>query len=294
MTFFRRLFSFSIVQLIIEILFLSIVAGLLIFLVSLLHIPQLTSPDAGEGFLVLVTAATFLLARFWIERRPFVDLGLSGRHLVRDLLLGFLLGFLLLGVTIGILALAGWYHITSLASGSTATVLILHGLGSFLLVALFEEGVFRGIIFRLLERSLGSWLAIILSALVFGLLHLTNPGATLAGALAIALEAGILLGAAYMLTRSLWLAIGIHWAWNYFEGPFFGATISGAGAAAKPFITSTISGPEIWTGGTFGPEAGLVALLACLVASAILLILIVRRKQVIAPSWQRRAAHKAD
>ncbi|HLZ58227.1 MAG TPA: type II CAAX endopeptidase family protein [Ktedonosporobacter sp.] len=293
MTFLRRLLSFSITQLVIEVLFIYIIAGLIIFLVPTLHLPRSTFGAIVEGLLVLGTVITFLFARVWIERRPLADLGLSRRHLVRDLLLGFLLGLLLQSAIIGILALAGWYHVTSIASGSVAIVLILQGLGFFLLVGLFEEGVFRGIIFRLLERSLGSWIAIIISALFFGLTHLFNPGATLLGALAIALEGGILLGAAYMLTRSLWLAIGIHWAWNFFEGPFFGATISGTNSA-KAFITSTISGPQIWTGGNFGPEAGLVALLVGLVAATILLTLAVQRRQVIAPSWVRRATLSSD
>jgi membrane protease YdiL (CAAX protease family) len=295
MTFLRRLFSFSFVQLVIEILFMAVIAGLVSFLVPTLHLPPSTLLVIAESCLVLGVAATFLLARIWIERRPLADLGLSRRHLVRDLLLGFLLGFLLQGTTIGILALAGWYHVTSIASGSVALILILQGLGFFLLVALFEEGVFRGIVFRLLERSLGSWIAIILSGLFFGLIHLLNPGATLFGALSIALEAGIVLGAAYMLTRSLWLAIGIHWAWNFFEGPFFGVAVSGTGAnSAKAIITATLRGPQIWTGGTFGPEAGLAALLVCLVAGAVLLILVVQRRQAILPSWLRRTARSSN
>jgi membrane protease YdiL (CAAX protease family) len=295
MTFFRRLFSFTLTQLILEFLFLAVIAFLSSLLVPMLHLPLFLMQVVGESLLVLGIAVTFLLAHRWIERRPFADLGLSPRHLLRDLLIGFLVGLLLQGTTIGILALAGWYHITAIASGSDAIGLILQGLGAFLLVALFEEGLFRGIIFRLLERLTGSWIAILLSALFFGLVHLMNPGATLFSALAIALEAGIMLGAAYMLTRSLWLAIGIHWAWNFFEGPFFGSAISGAGSdAGKAFITSTTNGPSIWTGGAFGPEAGLVALLVCLAAGIILLILALRHKQAIAPAWRRRAAHRPD
>ena len=293
MTFFRRLFSFSLIQLIIELLFLAIIAGLAIFLVATLHVSPLIGQTIGESMLVVGVAATFLLARLWIERRPLADLGLSTRHLGRDLLLGFVLGLLLQGTVIGILALAGWYHVTSLAPASVAVVLILQGLGVHLLVALVEEGIFRGIIFRLLERTLGTWIAIMLSAVLFGLMHLVNPGATLFGAIAIALEAGIMLGAAYILTRSLWLSVGIHWAWNFFEGPFFGTSVSGIGAG-KTFITSTTSGPSIWTGGSFGPEAGVVALLLCLVAGAILLILVVQRRQVIMPSWLQRAARRSD
>jgi membrane protease YdiL (CAAX protease family) len=295
MTFFRRLFSFPLIQLILEFLFIVIIAFLSTLLVPMLNLPSSTMQNVGEGLLVLGVAVTFLLAHLWIERRPFADLGLSSRHLLRDLLLGFLVGLLLQSITIGILALAGWYHVNSIAPGSVAIVLILQGLGSFLLVALFEEGVLRGIAFRLLERQLGSWIALLLSALLFGLLHLMNPGATIFGAIAIALEAGIMLGAAYMLTRSLWLAIGIHWAWNFFEGPFYGSTISGiVPAADKVVISSTTSGPSLWTGGDFGPEAGVVALLVCLTAGILLLILAIRRKQVVAPTWRRRAAHRSD
>jgi membrane protease YdiL (CAAX protease family) len=295
MTFFRRLVSFSLIQLMLESLFLSVITVLASLLVPMLHLPTFLMQTVGEGILVLGVAATFLLAHRWIERRPLADLGLSRRHLLRDLLLGFLVGLLLQGTTIGLLALAGWYHMTALAPGSVAPGLMVQGLGAFLLVALFEEGVFRGVIFRLLERVLGTWGAIMLSALFFGLAHLMNSGATLFGALAIALEAGILLGAAYVLTRSLWLAIGIHWAWDFFEGPFFGATVSGVGSGSgKTLITSTISGPSIWTGGTFGPEAGGVALLVCLAASALLLILAMRDRQVIAPAWRRRAAHRSN
>lgn len=295
MTFFRRLFSFSLVQLMLEFLFLSVIAFLASLLVSMLHLPAFLMQTVGEGILVLGVAATFLLAHRWIERRPLADLGLSRRHLLRDLLIGFLVGLLLQGTTIGVLALAGWYHMTALAPGSVAIGLILQWLGVFLLVALFEEGVFRGVIFRLLERALGSWIAIILSALFFGLAHLMNPGATLFGALAIALEAGTMLAAAYMLTRSLWLAVGIHWAWNFFEGPFFGTPVSGAGPhAGKALISSTLSGPSIWTGGAFGPEAGVVALLVCLTASALFLILAMRHRRVIAPAWRRRVAQYSD
>lgn len=295
MTFFRRLFSFSLIQLMLECLFLSVIAFLASLLVPMLHLPTFLMQTVGEGILVLGVAATFLLAHRWIERRPLADLGLSRRHLLRDLLLGFLVGLLLQGTTIGILALAGWYHMTALAPASVAIGLLLQWLGAFLLVALFEEGVFRGVIFRLLERALGTWSAIMLSALFFGLAHLLNPGATLFGALAIALEAGIMLATAYLLTRSLWLAVGIHWAWNFFEGPFFGTPVSGAGPnAGKALISSTISGPSIWTGGAFGPEAGGVALLVCLAASALFLLLVMRHRQVIAPTWRRRAAQHSD
>jgi uncharacterized protein len=285
---FQRLFSFSLVQLIIELVIVAIFAEPAGILILNVHIP----PILGECILVLGVVAAVFSAHNWIEHRPFAEMGLSRRHLMRDLLLGFLLGFFMLGTVIAIFALAGWYHMTATLTGSDAIVLILQELALFLLVALFEEGLFRSIIFRLVERSLGSWIAILISAIFFGFVHLINPQATIFGALAIALEGGILFAAAYMLTRSLWLAIGIHWSWNFFEGPFFGTTISGADST-KTFITSTTHGPEIWTGGSFGPEAGLVALFISLVVGTILFVLAVQRKQIIVPQWMQRVTAKA-
>ena len=107
-----------------------------------------------------------------------------------------------------------------------------------LAAAMQEELVFRGMIFRLLERTLGSWIAVTLSALAFGVLHLTNPGATLVSTLAITLTAGVIMAAIYLLTRSLWWVIGLHLGWNFFEGPVFGAQISGHTAYGGFFSAS--------------------------------------------------------
>lgn len=130
-----------------------------------------------------------------------------------------------------------------------------------------------------MEEWLGSWWALALSALLFGLLHLPNQNSSLFAALCIAVEAGILLGAAFMLTRNLWLAIGIHWAWNLFEGPVFGTPVSG-GAWEESFVRPVIQGPTLLTGGAFGPEASLYCLLVATAAGVILLWQAVRRGQV--------------
>src|SRR5690349_20452688 len=115
MAFLRRLFSFSLIQLILEFLFLAVIAFLTSLLLPMLYLSPFLMQVVGEGMLVLGLAATFLREHLWIERRPFADLGLARRHLLRDLLLGFLVGLLLQCTIIGILALAGWYHVTALA-----------------------------------------------------------------------------------------------------------------------------------------------------------------------------------
>jgi membrane protease YdiL (CAAX protease family) len=134
--------------------------------------------------------------------------------------------------------------------------------------AVGEEIVFRGVIFRLLEEAFGTAVALVVSAIVFGLLHLVNSGATITGVVAVALEAGVLLGLAYALARSLWLPIGIHLGWNFTEGGIFGSAVSG-GASAGVFPMAP-NGPTLLTGGTFGLEASIISVAVCLTASVIL------------------------
>lgn len=208
-------------------------------------------------------------------------------HAGRDLGLGFLFGACLMSVIIGVLALAGWYQVTGGANDSLVLVLLIQPL-IVLLNALIQELLFRGIIFRAFEAVLGSWLALPIQALIFGLLHYFNPHATLASSLALAVETGIVFAAAYMLTRRIWLATGLHAAWNYFQGPIFGATVSGrTDITVFYLLRSTLPGPEFWTGGEFGPEAGGVALILGTLAGIVLLTLAVRRGQVVEPVWWR-------
>jgi hypothetical protein len=95
-----------------------------------------------------------------------------------------------------------------------------------------------------------------------------NSGATTVSTVAIALEAGVLLGAAYAACGSLWLPIGLHFGWNFTEGGVFGVAVSGRKAGAG-IVNMPLSGSALWTGGQFGPEASLVAVAVCLVAGCL-------------------------
>ncbi len=150
-----------------------------------------------------------------------------------------------------------------------------------------EELMFRGILFRLVEEWLGTWIALVVSAVIFGAVHLANPGATAWGAIAIALEAGLLFGALYVLTRSLWVGIGVHAAWNVVQGPVLGVVVSGGGVSGG-LVRTEVTGPEWLTGGAFGAEASLVTVVLLLAVTAWLLGLARRRGLVVAPSWERR------
>src|SRR6266487_1517488 len=232
---------------------------------------------------VIVIPVLLLGARFF-EKRSFAEVGFAPRHIVRNIFLGMGISATVMSLTTLILALAGWYHIQSIQNGISDTIdTLLSGLLLYCVVAIQEEVIFRGILFRLLERGLGSWIALAISALTFGWFHIANPDASWISSLAIALEAGITLAAAYMLTRNLWLCIGLHWGWNFFEGTVFGYNVSGNSPSV--LVQSYTNGPSIWTGGDFGPEAGLVNLLLSAVLFSALLYLAARRGRICTPSF---------
>jgi hypothetical protein len=148
-----------------------------------------------------------------------------------------------------------------------------------------EETIYRGYFFQTIETRWGSDSAFATTMVVFGLMHLATPIPNLnevlklVGALSIAVEAGILFAAAYLLTRRLWMPIGLHWAWNFFQGPVFGAPVTGS-SFGPSVIEGHISGPIWATGGTFGPEAGIPALLVGAAYGIALLIVAIRRKNL--------------
>lgn len=157
-----------------------------------------------------------------------------------------------------------------------------------------EEMIFRGIVFRLVETGLGTWGATVVSGLVFGLAHLSNPGGTWWGATAIALEAGVMFALLYALTRSLWVVIGVHAAWNVVQGPVLGSAVSGATVNGDGLVISYPTGPDLLSGGAFGLEASLVAVLVWCAFSAWLVTLLLRSShRVVEPWWRRRALERS-
>lgn len=149
--------------------------------------------------------------------------------------------------------------------------------------ATLEELLFRAVLFRIAEEAFGTTAAIAVSAIAFGLVHALNPGATLASSTAVALEAGVMFSLAYVLTRNLWLPIGIHMSWNFAEGSLFGAQVSGY-ADPHTLFKTVLSGSKLMTGGNFGPEASVIAVGVCLLATSVIAALVIRRG-----GWRRRA-----
>jgi membrane protease YdiL (CAAX protease family) len=236
-----------------------------------------------------VMASIVFVAALWLfERKRPRDAGFGLAGSVRETGRGFLLGGLLLSLVTGVLALGGGYQMLEWApipEGTSRAALLAGAVGIFFAVGIFEEVVFRGILFRQLEQAIGTWLAIVASALFFGLGHRGNPGATWVSGIAIAIEAGALLAASYVATRSLWMPIGLHWAWNLFEGPVWGSPVSGY--ALPVLANARFPGPRLLTGGEFGPEASLPAMVFGAALGAWFLVLAVRRGQIVTPAWMR-------
>ena len=218
--------------------------------------------------------ALYVWAGRHLERRTVTEFPRESAR--RHVVLGTLGGLGLATLSIGIIALFGGYRITGWGSLAGALALV----GTMCAVAVSEEVFFRGVVFRLLQGRWGATVALLASAAIFGLLHLVNPGASLWGAVAVAVEAGLILGAAYLLTGSLWLAIGLHLGWNVAIGGIFGTVVSGS-AARDALLTGATSGPEWLTGGAFGPEGSVVSIVVCLAATGVLLWVAHRRGRVL-------------
>jgi hypothetical protein len=210
-----------------------------------------------------------LLVRLFEGRRP-GELAL--RPGASRLALGAAIGFGLFSAVYAVFAAMGvatWHGFNGFGAVAPALLLaVVAGVG--------EELIFRAVFFRLLEETFGSTIALVLSAAVFGLMHAGNPGATALSSVAVALEAGLMLAAAYAWSRNLWLPIGIHLAWNFTQGGVFGAAVSGGKSEGVFNIALSGSASPLITGGAFGPEASLVAVAICLCAGAVFLVAAIR------------------
>ena len=214
-----------------------------------------------------------------IERRRGVEFGAQGA--LRELGSGLVLGAALFSATVGVLAALGLYTVQGWRDPAVLIAPLAISVGA----GVIEELLFRAVIFRIIEASLGTWIALVISAALFGLVHLGNPNATWLAAAAISLEAGIMLAAAYVLTRRLWLPIGIHAAWNFTQGGIFSVAVSGG--KTDGLLVASLSGPSWLSGGEFGAEASVVAIVLCTALGAYLLVLAARRGNFVAPFWKR-------
>jgi membrane protease YdiL (CAAX protease family) len=228
---------------------------------------------------VVATIGGYWLYVRWIECRPVSELARRGaaRHVLAGMLVG---AGLFCTAMLGLWLMGAWTY-TGMVAGS----MWIYPLVTAVTAAVVEETLMRGVLFRVLEQGLGSWIALGLSALLFGLMHAANPGATATSVIAVALEAGVLLAAAFMVSRRLWFVYGLHAAWNFTEGGIFATRVSGMDVEGR--IGVQFTGNDWLTGGAFGPEASAVSVAVCLVAGAAFLVMAQRRARVVPPVWKR-------
>ncbi|HMK30987.1 MAG TPA: CPBP family intramembrane glutamic endopeptidase [Terriglobales bacterium] len=260
--------------------FLNLLAVVVVILLAQ-PVLRRVMPSAGGLVLGLTCLAAYVAGSRWIERRSPSELA-PGRA-VPETAAGLAGGIALFSSVMIILRMAGVYH----PAGWGNAHQLATGFALALLAGITEEILFRGLLFRLSSKILGTWGALLLTAALFGAAHAANRGATISSSLAIALEAGILLGASYAATQRLWVPIGLHVGWNFAEGSLFGMTLSGNVEKAG-LIAGSLAGPRILTGGEFGPEASIVAVLVCLVAAAFFIWRILKLHRAEPPVWRAR------
>lgn len=278
----RRIVDFPLVALLFAVLLYAMATAIARAAGSQLPPMHPLARTAIQGALgIALVFAVYKLAIRHLGEREHDDLPLRGMG--RDLGLGILAGVAIFSLVVGLAAAADVYNISGYGgTGDLLRALIVIAI----LPAFMEEMLFRGILFRWVEEFGGSWAALVVTSAFFGIAHAWNPNASWFASFAIAMEAGLLLGGSYMLTRSLWMPIGLHAAWNYTQGFLFDVPVSGQDQ--NGLVVAQLSGPELLSGGRFGLEASLIAVVIATAAGVWLIWLAVKRGEVMQPWWVRR------
>lgn len=260
--------------------FFAVILGILYGIAGVLS-PTLQQGNlllASQAIMLIAVTASVFMGRRCLDRRSFVSLGLSwNRRAVQDLGVGILIAALMMALIFLIELGWGWLTVQGYAWRSERPTQAATGVFSMLVVftlgAWAEELLHRGYWLQNLEEGVNLFWAVMFSSMFFSVTHITNPNFSIAALVGLFVS-GVFLAYGYLRTRLLWLPIGLHIGWNLFESTVFGFSVSGLDGLPR-LISQTVSGPEILTGGAFGPEAGLV-LLPALVLGAVLVHLYTR------------------
>jgi membrane protease YdiL (CAAX protease family) len=280
----RRIVNFPLVAMIIAIALFIAASAAATLLGKLLPTMAANAAAAVKGAIAIaLMLAVYKLVIVRLGERPRDDLPIAAAP--RGLALGVLTGFLLFCALVGIAALFDVYNIVG--PGDTRE-LVKDLIGMTILAAFMEELLFRGILFRWIEAFAGSWAALVVTSALFGLAHIFNANATWMSSLAIMVEAGALLGGAYMLSRNLWVPMGLHAAWNFTQGFLFDVPVSGNDMHG--LVQAKLSGPVLLSGGPFGLEASMIGVVLSIPLGAFLILLAARRGHIVQPMWIRDRA----
>ncbi|HZM25657.1 MAG TPA: type II CAAX endopeptidase family protein [Anaerolineales bacterium] len=222
---------------------------------------------------IIVYTGSVFIARRWLDKRSFESLGLKlNQQSIVDVLIGIGIAFVQMGFIYLLMLWLNWLTFEGFAWQFDPIPVVITGVltffAAFILVGWNEELFSRGYHLQTIASGTSLFWGVIISSAVFGALHIANPGATWISTVGIFI-AGIFFAYAYIRTKQLWLPIGLHIGWNFAEGVVFGFPVSGLVDIYK-LIRIQVTGPEIWTGGAFGPEAGLIVLPSLIVGALLI------------------------
>ncbi len=279
-----KILRFPVIRLVIALVFLVVFVGLGLGIGAMIGKLLLPAESKLLGSAIkMIFACIFSVAGYAfycaaVEGRKMKEL--DPRKGVRQISLGLLLGFGFISLIMLIMFLAGGYHVRGIKSAAVLLPVLIMSVQAGVL----EEIMSRGIIFRIAEEGIGTWWSMSLSALIFGFLHLWNPNATLFSSISIALTAGVILAMLYVITRQLWVPIGLHIGWNFALGGIYGAPVSGG--EPDGILAASFSGPDWLTGGAFGPEASVIMVAVFVVFGFFLIRKSIKDKSWVKPMWR--------
>jgi len=283
-----EIIQFPIVRLILKLGLMLIAIALFSYLWSLFTDLINLSSLIGSKLNQILTSVVQVIAAFLgltfyvrlIEKRKLIELNFKA--FFKEFSIGFGIGVVLISLVVACMYFSGVLQFTAFNGYHN----MFNFFGAWITAAFIEEFIFRGIIFKLTEEALGTFVALVIQAALFGFVHYSNPNAGLLPALAISVEAGILLAAIYLLTRRLWMAIGMHFSWNWMQGSIYDIQVSGH--ELQGVFESSVSGPALLSGGEFGAEASIFAIVICTFTGFALLFKALKMpNNIVQPIWKR-------
>ncbi|HEY9734431.1 MAG TPA: type II CAAX endopeptidase family protein [Drouetiella sp.] len=251
-------------------LFLLLIYGTWMLLNQFVVMPLSFSLMLNEILQSIYCLGLLYLYVVFIQKRQFLSTGIVKKGVIPEISCGFALGFIVSGGAILGMYLLSAYRVAGLNWHAN----LLYPFVLFFFAAVVEEVVFRIFVFQTCERKWGTVPALVIASILFGLVHMVNTvdnatvGQQLMGCVFLVFEAGFLLNAVFLINRRIWLPLGMHWAWNFFEGPIFGTIVSGQNFGPS-LITAQTSGSMLASGGPFGPEGSVPGLLVGVICGAV-------------------------
>jgi membrane protease YdiL (CAAX protease family) len=257
--------------------------GMLLAGIDFKHFSQGTHQTSGQLFIIyfmslIGTVGIVAIFRKYVDKKSFISLGFEKGLIAKDIITGLIIGFLIMLTGYTILIVSGQLKFVQIQINAADLIL---GAALFACVAITEEVMARGYLLNNLMVSFNKYVALIISAIIFSLMHFANPNANFSG-LCIIFLAGILLGLPYIYSKKLWLPIALHFSWNFFQGTIFGFNVSGM--EIYSLIQTKYETPTIWNGGKFGFEGSVLAIIFETLAIVGLYFLFRNRKPVELPS----------